>query len=239
MSRKKGETKRRAKASEPGTPDAQKAAWEMFDKLRLQANQGDRKAPVGLLEFLRCNSWLWGRLGNAAAYAQRSVMETMTGGEWLAGECIRHEAEQLRKGLLGPTSSALEQMAADRIVVAWLQLEHAQTRCAEPQKDVGWARFWLRRLEVANDMFDSAVKTLALIRQFLPAQAEPRGIGMEIAEAGLVRNAERTVGQPINRVAGLFDTSGDEHHPAKRNGVNRVQEVLKKVGRNGTTVSVP
>lgn len=224
MARKKRDRKQQADIPSPGPPDRQAAIWDAFQKLRVKANHGDPDARHRLIQFMNSNPWLWEKFGNAADHAERSVIEAMTQEEWLTTQCMRHEADAMRKRLLGPSPTPLERVAIERIVATWLQLQHAEMRCAEPPKDLGWAKYWLRRLEVSNKMYSSAVKSLALVREIQLAASEPsraRGTAAMAQSIDLANShgqlPVQTGGEAVDALAG---------HRVNGHGANRISSLL-------------
>ena len=219
---------------------------EAFETLRRRANQGDQEARKALIQFLNSNDWLWERFGNVAAHAENSVVEALTRGEWLTTAAIHRAAGEMRKRLAGPAPTPLEQMAVERVVITWLQLQHVEMRAAQPQRDREWATFWMRKQESADKMYRAALASLALIRELLPAPVapavEPGVIDIDAARGtkatanGHCRNevepqervAERGTGD-ANRSKGAKGRSGSATVP---NGqpVNRMAVLLHTNG---------
>ena len=145
-------------------------------------------------------------------------------------------------------------MAVERIVATWLHFQHTKARFQQSQKDLGWAKFWLRRLEVADKLHREAVKSLLLVRELLPAAVptslpaivDARSQSMQ-PEAGdtteLPVSAEIMGNGPgTNRIANLVACPGNTQRftmddqagdPPKLNGHHHQLEDLLANGSNG------
>jgi hypothetical protein len=146
---------------------------EAFARLRQRANAGDLAAQTALKQFLNANPQLWEQLGNLARHAEMSFVKQLSAGDWLCGEAIRRKASKMRRKLAGPAPTLLEKMAVERIVACWLELQNTAMACLESQRKVDWASYWLKRQEQADKLYRAAIKSLALIRELLPASAQP------------------------------------------------------------------
>lgn len=151
-------------------PVTQEAFARAFDDVRKKANAGDARARKVMRIYLDSHPEVWTKLGNLAGYAETALIEAASGGEWLVSEAIRKEAARMRHELAGPEPTPLERIAVERIVMTWLQLQHTQIRFTKSQRDLGWAKYWLRRLEVADKLHRSAIAALTLIKDLLPTQ---------------------------------------------------------------------
>jgi hypothetical protein len=225
------------KQNEPVPTDKLLSMDKAFEHARQRANKGDRKAQEALKKCLD-RQQLWDRFGDLADHAERSLIARASGGEWLTGEAIRRKVAKMRRELAGASPSPLEELAVRRLVACWLNLQDVQMQSVQRQQDLGWAKFWLKRLEVAHKLYKSAEQSLAEIRELLPpvvqngvgARAEiPVGVqetnGHGVAAANGKRNnaarEEVATGSPatgVNRIA------------ARMNGHNRMGQYLDPVG---------
>jgi hypothetical protein len=151
-------------------PITSKAVGEAFERLRRRANDGDAQARAALARYLDAQC-LWNHFGDLGRHVELAIVEAAAGGEWLTSEAVKREAERMRRELAGPAPTPLEMMAVERIVVTWLQLQHTEMRFLQSQKDLGWAKYWLRRQEQADKLYRAAIGSLVLIRALLPTPA--------------------------------------------------------------------
>ena len=150
--------------------------------------------------------------------------------------------------LAGPAPTRLESMTIERIIVSWLGLQLAELRILQAQKDLGWARYWLARQAQADKIYRSAIGSLVLIRDLLPAPASAPAIVDTRAkapkpEAGdtteLPVSAEILMGNGLgaNRIANLVACPGNTQrftmddqagNPPKLNGHHhhRLEDLL-------------
>lgn len=218
-------------------PDGEKARLPVtredfaraFDDVRRKANAGDARARKVMRIYLDSHPEVWTRFGNLAGYAETALIEAASGGEWLVSEAIRKEAARMRQELAGPEPTPLERIAVERIVMTWLQLQHTQIRFAESQNDLGWAKYWLRRLEVADKLYHSATAALALIRNLLPTQsyANKRNLADSTSSETLDGDAANGTALPaetlegsgavVNRIAHLSTQWGYAQPPTTGN----------------------
>jgi hypothetical protein len=193
---------------------------EAFQSLRRRANAGDPEAQGALVRFLKANPMVMKKLGDLAYRAENSIIEAATGNDFVTTQAIRHEAHELRKGLAGPNPTVLERMVADRVVSAWLLLQHVQIEAVQPHRERAWAVFWMKRLESAERMYRSALASLDLVREMLPAAAQPETPQSQPSPATAAPAASQPAdGSPheppvlqfngTNRISNLFADSGD------------------------------
>lgn len=227
MGKRQDNRGRKQKAKNPNAPHEPEVEQptkrmtteEAFEKVRQRANRGDPVARGAMVRFLKANPWLFKKFGDLADRAENAIIEEATGGEWFVTQAVRHEAHEMRKSLAGPNPSVLEVMSVDRIIAAWLLLQHVQMQAIQPQRERAWATFWMRKLESAEKMYRSALASLALVRQFLPAsqpaiaQAEARPSPNVPTGNGHLNGFPEDSQVPhvngVNRIAHLAAGSGD------------------------------
>jgi hypothetical protein len=152
-----------------------------------------------------------------ARHAELAVIKAASGGEWLTGEAVKRESARMRERLAGPSPTSLEQMAVERVVLTWTQLQHVEMCFMKAQQDLGWAKYWLKRQQQADKLHREAVKSLLLIRELLPVPApEPTSTTANnttvwhdnadmdaLAEKLMAEGSPIADGCPVNRIAGL------------------------------------
>jgi hypothetical protein len=193
-----------------------------------------------LRRFFDLHPELWSKYGNMAAYTNRVLAEAFSGGDWIVSQAVLHEADKMRRELAGPSPSPLESLAVERVITTWLRLGHTETQFMGSLKDLGWAKYWLHRMELADKQFRAAVKSLALVRGLLVGRPDA---AQDIPASKVPLEAER---QPaaeeslpvyggVNRVAALLARSG--YPPASRNG-KAIDGIPKANGRRHRTAKL-
>ena len=141
------------------------------EKVRQAANGGNAKAQQTILACVKNSPSICAEFGDAAKHVEMALIDSISGGEILTSAAITLQAEKMKKELAGPAPSALMEMAAQRVVATWLALQNSEMHFLQSQKNVQSARYWLRRLEVADKLYRAAIGSLVLIRDLLPAAA--------------------------------------------------------------------
>lgn len=153
-----------------------------FKSLVRRANADDQLALAQLRRTLDDNPVIWRRLGDMNAYAQRALIKAIAGGDTLLFESITREADEFRASLSQPSSkksqpslTKLEELAIERIVSMWLELQWIVAKHSSMiDASLPQARFNLRLLESASRRYDAAIRSLLLIRKSLLAAAESK-----------------------------------------------------------------
>src|SRR5262249_48392568 len=80
---------------------------------------------------------------------------------------LTRKLEQLRAELAGANPTPIERLLVERIVACWLQVQDADIRYAQSQRDctLKQAEYYQRRMSHAHKRYLSALKTLALVRK--------------------------------------------------------------------------
>lgn len=198
------------KAALLGTGTRDLPSREQFDQMRMLANQGDQGAQASLKRLLDDHEDICEQLGNVARHAQQSLIHLISDHDFLISEAIQRKAIQMRRELAGAFPGPLEILAAERVVAAWLGLQWVETHCARAEGDVRVAGFWLRRQAQAARLYDSAVKSMLLMRELLPSSNEP-----------VIRLIDRTGAVKAATDAGRR-TKAMEARPGGSRGINRI-----------------
>jgi hypothetical protein len=105
--------------------------------------------------------------GDLADTAIRSFIRALNDTDVGFAEAMQKKLELMRTELLGPNPTPVERILVERIVACWLQVQDADLRAAQGQKDatLRWADFHQRRMDAANKRFLAAVKALATVRK--------------------------------------------------------------------------
>lgn len=171
MAAKRKTDKHKPENQQKALAPSKEAFAGVFERMRQRANRGDRKAQAALTKYLDAHG-LWDRFGDLADHAEMNLIATVSGSEWLSGQAIKRKAAKMRDELAGSSPTLLETMAVRRLVTCWLNLQHVEMQSTQTQRDLGWAKFWLKRLELAHKLYKSAEDSLIQIRQLLPSAAQ-------------------------------------------------------------------
>ncbi len=199
-----------------------------FEELVRRANGGDAVALADLRAFLDENPTVWQTVGDLAAHARLTLVRHIARGDQLVAEAVLRQAEAMEKELAGPAPTPLERLAIQRVVACWLELQYIDMLHPYPQgESLKQARFVLDLKLAAQRRFDSAVKSLALVRRLLPATVAAWPAAAEAPAKPRRGGASRRNGTP----AGLSVVS-DESTPAFI-AQNRVRGFFDSPTRNG------
>ena len=96
-----------------------------------------------------------------------AMLRLITGNDLLQQESLTRKLADLKRELLGPQSSMVEQLAVERVVATWLQLQYCDTAAARVAETLPGATHLLRWQEQANRRHLMSLKTLAELRRVL------------------------------------------------------------------------
>jgi len=102
-----------------------------FSLLRERANRGDREAQAALIRYVNATPALRDRLGDMAQRAETALIDEIAEGDWLTARAIRQGTAELRQQLSRPSQSPLEDLAVQRLVGCWEQLQLVESMCAQ------------------------------------------------------------------------------------------------------------
>ena len=101
-------------------------ATREFEDALDRATRGDRASLPVVRAFLDDHPDLVERVGDLSRNTERAIIESVAKSDLVTGEAIRLAAEKLKAGIAGEaTESPLEKLLAQRIVLTWLQVSHA------------------------------------------------------------------------------------------------------------------
>lgn len=132
-----------------------------------RTQSGDRTALPVVRKMLDEPYYLRVFGGELAETAIGSFINAMGGDDVGFAEAVHKKMELMRVELLGAGSTPVERLLVERIVACWLQVQDAEIRYAQGQKDMTLKQgeFRQHRIDAANRRFLAAVKTLALVRK--------------------------------------------------------------------------
>jgi hypothetical protein len=151
----------------------QELTHEQFVKLVESANSGDAAALAELRRILDHNPQVWRSVADMARHGQAALIKLVAGKNRLLAESLERKSTELMRSLTAPDATLLEQLAAERVLVCWLQVQHLDMRCANLEGGSrGWASFWVRAQEQSQRNYESAVKHLLTVQRL---QGRSRG----------------------------------------------------------------
>jgi hypothetical protein len=153
---------------------------ERLGPLLVRAEQGDATALPELRAALDQLPQLWSHYGDLSRIAAEAWVDRAAGANLLLREALDRKLAALRAELAGPSPSALEQVLADQMALAWLQTCHvnatvAQARMGEPYAE---RKLALQRQESSLRRLVTATKQLALVRKLLRPPVSPFDVAL-------------------------------------------------------------
>lgn len=184
-----------ATSPEP-TPQAE------FHSIVSRANAGDRDALARLRQTLDNNPTVWADVSRVAIESERVLVDQIAGGDRLIEESVRRTLKQMRADLAGPSPTAAEMMAIDRVVVAWLLLQIAEKAfVADRGNALPQAQFILKKHDLAHRQYGAAVKSLLDLQERLPKdrpESSNANTGLRLFDGGADTSKEH------NRPTGTY-----------------------------------
>ncbi len=137
-----------------------------------RARQGDETVLPQLRDMLDTRPQLWQHYGNVAAHAREAWVRLIAGEDLALRESTARKAEDLSRELAGPAPTVVERLLAERAVLCWLQLHHADSLAAQAfTKSTKVADFWARRQASAHRRHLTSLGALVTLRRLMPGQA--------------------------------------------------------------------
>jgi hypothetical protein len=108
---------------------------------------------------------------DVAYQAEASWINLVSDSSLFFKETLEERLAKLRKDLLGPSASPIERLLVERIVICWMQVNHADWRAADMERH-GYSSFeqavyFQERQGRAQRRYLAAVKALAQVRKLL------------------------------------------------------------------------
>jgi hypothetical protein len=184
------------------------------------ARRGVKEALPCLRKILDAHPELVGHYDDLARRTQHAWLE-LFGKNLLVQESTARQLDALREELMESRASPLERLVIQRIVACWLQTVYLDAREAVGQgaESLEMAEFRLKRQDLAQKQFLSAVKSLADLRKVTPPAVVIR-IAAEAPEAKSVSGSSGRCPAEQAKAA--------RHRPAPGNGNhrNRIADLL-------------
>ena len=170
---------------------------EDLNLLVQRARKGDEIVLPQLREMLDTRPELWQYFGNIAAHAKEAWLRVISGDDLALKESTARKAEDLMRELAGPEPSVVERLLAERAVLCWMQLAHADALAAQSlsqSKQVG--DFWAKRQAGAHRRYLSSLAALITLRRLLPDQTDHRPNDRTRSDTSS-KNVESSDTQPV------------------------------------------
>jgi hypothetical protein len=131
-----------------------------------QARAGDVEVLPALRHLLASRPEIWQQCADLGGNVLRRWIERLSLGDPLAEESLLLKVEAMKIDVGGTTTTPLEALLVDRILVCWLQLQQPDGLASQldtlPAK---MANLTLRRQRHAHRLFLTTVQTLAMVRR--------------------------------------------------------------------------
>jgi hypothetical protein len=210
-------------------------------ELAKQANAGDPAALAALRKTLDENPQIWQAVGNLSLHARMVMVDALAGGDLFAKDSLMRHAADMEKNLAGPSQSALERLAVQRIVACWMETHYAALQGPEPTGNtLKHAKFALQLKESAEKRFHAAIKSLTLIRKMLPSNAVIEAKPAQDTTAALVPSPITTpAAKGSANGKGLINGKGSTNGNGSTNGHRRSIPPVLLRGANSENGHVP
>jgi hypothetical protein len=198
--------------SEPLQVHAEPAVLEQLNSLLQRARQGDEGVLPELRHLLDRKPEIWRHYGDLALHAVRSWTSLIAGEDLTLRESIARKVDELGREIGGTEPTPLERLLIDRVVVTWLQLQHAEVAaCQSLKSSPQLGDFWLKRQNSAHRRFLTSVGALVMLRRLLPTTQHDGHSGGEGPSLGLLKPGQSLPDQkqfrPQLRIAGVSEGS--------------------------------
>ena len=136
-------------------------------KFLKRARSGDEATLPALRKMLEDPATVEMLGGDLARQAELSFIGAIGGENLSWKEALARKLELMRAELAGPDPTPLERLLVERVVACWLQVQDADIRYGQGQKDrtIVQGDYQQRRMDHAHKRYLSAIKTLALVRK--------------------------------------------------------------------------
>ena len=156
-------------AAKQSVPPPQEAAGDTNSRLQAvldRARQGDKAVLPELKRILDDNPFLWQERNQLVTVCEQGWLDKIAGKDLLLAQSIRRQVELMKQEIAGAFPTPLESLLAQRIVAAWLALQHADLADAVNDANGGKVdEMRIKRLDSANKRFLASVKSLAIVRR--------------------------------------------------------------------------
>jgi len=198
-----------APAVEPEAAAPAKQTYTPLQATLMLAQRGNPACLQPLRKALDEHPEIWQHYGDLGGAVERTWIMQIAEKDLLITESVTRQLDALRQELGG--ANRLEKLIVERIVSAWLQVQHAEHGLADSgQEGLRLRQFRLRQVESAERRFQAASRNLALVRRLLG------GVEMHITH-------EHKVNLPLPASAPAVDPAPGAESPSAAVGERREQ----------------
>jgi len=123
-----------------------------------------------LRQMLDQNSAIWQAVGDLGGTLEATLIDRIGAGDTLICESLVRQVALMRAELGAESSPAIEQLAIDRAIVAWLHLQQAEKEHQAAESSSSKGRFHWKRKAQADKAFEASLKAVATLRKFRPGK---------------------------------------------------------------------
>jgi hypothetical protein len=185
---------------------------EQLNSLLQRARHGDEGVLPQLRHLLDRKPEIWRHYGDVALHAIRAWTSLIAGEDLTLKESIARKVEELGREIGGTEPTPLERLLIDRLVVTWLQVQHAEVAaCRSLKSSPQLGDFWLKRQNSAHRRLLMSVGALAMLRRLLPStqsDGQSRGEDPCVGRLNLAQSmSDQEQFRPQLRIAGVSEGS--------------------------------
>ena len=170
---------------------------EDLNSLVKRARKGDETVLPQLRELLDTRPELWQHFGNLAGHAREAWLRVISADDLALKESTARKAEDLMRELAGPEPSVVEKLLAERAVLCWMQLAHADALAAQSlSQSRQHSDFWAKRQAGAHRRYLSSLAALVTLKRFVPGQTDNRPINSPRSDTSS-KNLESSDTRPV------------------------------------------
>ena len=163
--------------------DAKQLEGSELDVLIRCADEGDGTALAAIRAMLQ-KPGVWEAAWNAAEFSCHTIVSAMAGTDPVSTAAIKGRLATLRKERTGTSSSRLEKLLIERLLIAWLSSIHAEAlAAASSERELTDAQkmYFHRRATNAKNQLALANKLLGIVEKKLSAARKKKGAGVILA----------------------------------------------------------
>ena len=170
---------------------------EDLNSLVKRAREGDETVLPQLREMLDTRPELWQHFGNLAVHAREAWLRVISADDLALKESTARKAEDLMRELAGPEPSVVERLLAERAVLCWMQLAHADALAAQSlSQSRHFGDFWAKRQAGAHRRYLTSLAALVTLRRLVPGQTDNRPINSPRSDTSS-KNLESSDTRPV------------------------------------------
>jgi len=160
------------------------------------------------------------------------LIQIIADGNALVEQSMRREVDRLKAELAeGETPSPLERLTIQRIIACWLHSQYVDRATLAADAAGLKASSWGKRQEAAEKRFQSAIKSLDLVRRLKPRRAKMADAAVadsprqDKADANLPINGKK---KPAKSIKSAVNASENNSGGRNTEPVNRIRDYSRK-----------